>query len=298
MSATRLRRLRTLTTTIGAMPFAPEAVQRAFEAFCVSGQLPGEERFATAVVERVRQATAQEAPRLDYASRVRSFARLIDQIEAGELPPAHEDLRETLFQEAQCGVEFVRVAARAALRQLVAQEADLGAFQRLADMPAPEFGTVGLCLVGLVAGLGNAGDEERAQGLRQRFAALRRQVHQYDAAWFVGLAAAGVLFRSSGTLPEEPVLREAVLANAELLTMLARAHGDEVADALRTAIEAGDVAANQGMFCRLHYTRHRQEEGDGGPPVPKGQALIVWARQCADAWMDNLSRMGLESERP
>ena len=288
----KTKRLQRVTATIEAMPLGPGLLDAAFERFCTTGDLPDHDKLAVAVVGRVLAASAARQPAVNMQMGLDHLARLLDQIEAGELLPQREPLRETLLQEAIHDSDFVRSAARTALRYLVRQGKDVTDACMLDGVDEPRFGTVGLRVIGFPEVLVRPPYKVMARRLMARFAKLRERVDDLDDEWFVALAVADVAFRAAGELPQCALMRDAVAANVALLDLVqrcieggAKPTTDEnagVLDALLLAAQAGDIHASHVLLTRVGAPATNGDITSTprvGPPVPELPVLIEQMRR-------------------
>lgn len=175
---------------IQAVPVTPDAVDAALQRFRNTGELPEHERLAERTIER--------ALRL----------------------PRPRSVREMLFHEAVHAAEPARIAARTALRLLVAAGQDVTSRNLLdEDMELPQSGAVGLHLLGWPEVLARPPYEAQAHRLFDRLEAVRRRVATLDERWFERFASAGAAFFRTGELPRDEFLRDAVLVYGEILAL-------------------------------------------------------------------------------
>lgn len=215
------RRLGKLARAIEARPIPFEVLDAAFRRFRETGELPENLHLARAVVERTLLWT--KPIRADLYEAIRKLKDLADAAQAGEeLPPKPPDLRRLLLLEAVSDHEFVRRIARIVIETIIGMGRDVLDPEFVpTDVPAPEYGTVGLYLLGWPEFIVKAPYEEQAKRLLQRLALLRGCVAKRDERWYEEAAATWVRFVRGGELPGDPLLREYVLVDCELTALTA-----------------------------------------------------------------------------
>jgi hypothetical protein len=222
------KRLRKLSQQIDAMPIAPEVEKAAFERFRETGELPEHQRLARAVTDRALRGGVDQGYSVvvDFKSTVERLLRIANNEEESETEP--QPLRKWLFDEAVYGADFVRCAARGALKILVAAGRDVTDPDFLgADTVLPDYGTVGLHVLGFPERLAKPPYEDQARRLFERFAVLRERTNR-DDAWYEEFSKVSFQFLHKGELPEEELMCEAVLAYTEFMWLLGHflGHGD------------------------------------------------------------------------
>ena len=150
MRANAMRRLAKIEDAVRTMPLSDALVNDAFEAFRATGELPEHGGLAAAVVYRALNG--------DAAGRLGSLVTYIDElghavrvsVQVCTHPPEPRPVppREILFREAVHGQIDVKMAARRALTELVAAGADVADPTWLMRHPVPEFGSLGMSLLG------------------------------------------------------------------------------------------------------------------------------------------------------
>lgn len=234
MRSTTRRRLDKVADVMGTIPLPEPMVTAAFDAFRQEGELPDDDRLAAAVIDRA----LGRDPRTSY------YDNLIRITVVTHLPEKAPriSMRECLFDEALHGSPFVRRAARAALQLAACRGADVTDERWLAEMPEPEFGSVGLKLLNWPEVLIRAPYEERGAALLSRYRTLRSRIDQDDASWFERMLDAVLAFEDHGTLPSDEFMRDVVLADAEFELLWRHRSGLDVRedleriDALRASV--------------------------------------------------------------
>ena len=233
------KRLQELTRRVEALPIAPEVEDAAFERFCRTGELPESQRLAAVVCKRALRGEKlkQETDPIDFDAFLQQAHQLAKNLE--DLGPDTEPefhtvpLREILFQEAVYGEEVVRLAARGALKLLVAAGRDVTDLEFIdGHMERPEFGSVGLHVLGFPEAVLKPPYEDQGQRLLNRFARLRERIDYDDKQWFEDFEIAANRFLRNGELPQDKLMRDAVLANGEWLWFLAHYVGQGDAEVL------------------------------------------------------------------
>jgi len=222
------KRMATVAQRLAALPIDPSTVDTAFETFRETGELPEHRRLADAVVQRILRPN-----RVESVQGRRAFMEAVEElsraVEASMSRPKEPPVRQQLLHEAVYGDGVVRVAARIAAKALVLSGIDLADPNLVEpDMELPDYGSVGLHLLGFPECLAKPPYEEQAHRLFDRFASLRERIDRDDPVWFEDLAAAQGRFLREGELPDDELMREAVLANGEFVGLLAHTcgHGD------------------------------------------------------------------------
>ena len=181
MSKARKMRLVAVSRQIDAMPLAPEVVSMAFDKFRETGELPEVQRLAAEVVKRAESGDVdgRYGFNASWAESIRILRDAVDNPDA--LKPQPEPLRKQLFREAVYGEGVVRMAGREAIRFLVAAGQDVTDRDFIdPSVEMPEFGSVGLYLLGFPERFVKPPFEEQAQRLFERFAVLRDRLKGFD----------------------------------------------------------------------------------------------------------------------
>ncbi|HEX5050412.1 MAG TPA: hypothetical protein VFZ65_01440 [Planctomycetota bacterium] len=133
------------------------------------------------------------------------------------------------------------------------------------DIQRPDYGSMGLHLAGFPECLAKAPYEEQAHRLFARCAELRRRIQPRDDRWYAALAAAGARFLNEGELPDDELLREAVLANGELFALARNFGGDGDAEVL-AAFDAAAASTGEQRDDALRRLQelHRRDAACGG----------------------------------
>lgn len=216
-------RLDKVTRRVEAMPVPTHVVNAAVERLRDFGELPENGRLAAAVVHRVLIGEMPQEYVGDKAATIRHLVRITVVTE-----PTATPLREVLFDEAVHGPDFVRRFARTALKLAAFRGEDVTAPGFLANVQPPEFGTLGMHLVGFPYRFVRPPYERQAERLWDRYAELRRRIDQADDGWMDRFAQAVMTFRSRFELPDDDLLRVAVLADLELQAVLNHGAGRDV----------------------------------------------------------------------
>lgn len=220
------KRVQQVERHFAAAPIPPKIVKAALEHFRATGELPDEIPLAWLVVRRAKagyDCIYGPGDRFDFAASIRA---------AIETKPRVEDpLMDSLYVEAILGDGMRREAARLTLRAFAS--AGLDPSEPLLagkDMDIPDWGGVGIHFLGLTERLVKAPYEAQAERLFAHYEVLRDRVPQGDHAWFDRLGVAVGDLHERGELPDDELVRDAVLADAELRTLFRHAAGEDVAD--------------------------------------------------------------------
>jgi len=205
------RRLDSLERSLKGVRPTPQVVEAATKRFEEKGELPDDGLLAAEVVENIlRRRTPQ--------------------------------FRKQIFREAAHELEVVREPARLVLRLLVSAGMDVNDPQCIPyDMPDPEFGTLGLHLLGWPECVAQPPYEAQAKRLFDQLKVIRGRVRTSSEEWFEKLGKALGEFLRQGLLPDEALLREVVLAEGEMFALMANYGGEgdaEVLDAFDAAAKA------------------------------------------------------------
>ena len=216
-----VNRLQRVSSQIAAIPVNSELEQRALDLFRESGELSEHQRLAEAVINRVLHPELEVRGSVVVVNQaIRASNRTVANGKGDDEPPVIPP-RDLLFREALDECEFVRVGARHAIKAVVSMGGDVTDPQFILEgVPIPDFGTVGWHLLGFPECLVEPPNEQRACHVLDRLDALRQRIDQDDSQWFEGVAEACDRFRQRGELPEDGLMREAVLVIAEFVDLL------------------------------------------------------------------------------
>jgi hypothetical protein len=242
MRARTERRLAKIEAAVRDVLLPDALVKLAFDTFHSSGKLPEHDALATAVVERALFGDDPED--FGFGSRFAGHEQSATWVRAPVRETAADCVppREILFREAIFGDVSVLDIARKALAALVADGADVTEPAWLQDQLVPAFGTLGLSLLGWSQTLAIPPYEDQARRLLDRVGDLQRRLEQEPESGLGTVRSATETFYEAGGLPDDP-LRDAVLANAEMRTLMRHAAGEDVASELAAF---GGVAMAQG----------------------------------------------------
>ncbi len=212
----RDKRLRKLTRTVRARPVKPDVMRAAYEKFREIGELPEDQRIAGEIVHLVRSGLDAEtafACQGDEKTLIRAYVCA---------PPRPKDeAMDGLLNEAAWGTETIQWAARHMLKALASMGLDVTRpLFAGRDMKLPDYGSVGLHLLGMPECLAQPPYEEQAHRLFDRYAELRKRINRDDKRWFEACSEAVGMFRTYGELPDDELLQDAVLADGEFLLLL------------------------------------------------------------------------------
>lgn len=233
MNRTQRKRLQNMAQRIGAIPIPPEVEDDAYQHFKETGELPEVEKLAMACIDRA----------LNYGHPLRNGVRTLDIREThrvldrlGQQPerePGWHPPRKLLFFEAVHGWEAVRVAARSVIEMLVAIEQDVEDPDFVdEDMELPDWGSVGMHLLGFPECLVRPPYKRQADRLFRRMHDLRQRVDQDDREWMDAYGEAAIRFLHEGELPGDELMVEAALANGEFMGLVAHYLGVHNAEAM------------------------------------------------------------------
>lgn len=248
MNSTRKKRLQKLSVQIDSLPVPRAMVDEAFETFRSTGHLPDQDRLAAAVVRRTRTGSDVIQGTLK-GSELAFDLRVVSELST--IPPG--DFMAALYREALSTTQAVRIAARAVLELMASLGLDVTQpdfAKHGIEVQMPEFGSVGLHLLGFPEHLAVPPYEEQARRLFERFGVLRARTRQCNQRWVATLADAVGRFRQTGELPEDELVRDVVLADAELLCLIQNWMGRDVVDAMAALTAAQADPAREGAVAR------------------------------------------------
>ena len=240
--ATNKKRLAKAHDLLATCPIPDELVEEAFLAFRMEGELPADERFAAAVCAKAGYQNVPSDPN-DIASAitlilVRAAERRETQAEAGPT------VREALFDEAIYGPDVVRRWARLALRVLVCRGGDVTQHDFGSEHGLPEFGTVGMHVLGYPRKLAKAPYVEQGRRLFDRYDNIRRRMDYSADEDFEPMEDAFLAFVQRGDLPADGLMRDYVLTEYEIEMLREHRGGRDVAEVLalldRVAMATGE----------------------------------------------------------
>lgn len=246
-----LLRLQTVARSVDARPIREDLVDAAFLRFRAAGELPEQTRLAEQVVGRALAAKA--APKRSYDEQIAHMLAMIEAFHRGELLEPPNRARECLYREAVFGEGVVRDAARIVLRWGAEAGFDVTDEAFLADEDLPEFGSLGLHLMGFPKRLLKAPFEVQGRRLLARLKKVGRRRQRDDATWWNQIQDPLAQFLRGGELPADASLREIVLVAAELETLVRHAAGHDVHE-LMLAFDAAarcPVPERQPALARL-----------------------------------------------
>ncbi len=208
------RRLHQVVDRLRSVPVHPQAIEKSVQHFRETGELPEDERLAGTIVRRL----LSNIPSVSEDGTPLSLAAMIH---AGlDRPPRPRDeVMDSLYFEAAHGPGLVRAAARLVLQNCASIGWDVTKpcfVERGIELDLPEYGSVGMAVIGLPERLAKPPYEAQAQHLFQRLDQLRSSRPDPDESCRAALSRAIDAFLAQGDLPEDPWLREAVLCNSEL----------------------------------------------------------------------------------
>jgi hypothetical protein len=229
MKKVQTRRLNTVATALAACPLRDAVVQRAFEYFRKTGELPEQQRIADAVCRRALGGDYEKSPIGDpTANNIESFIHItIHRHEPkDEGPPT---VRENVFDEAVFCDGIIQRGARVFLTREVRRGADPADPQFLADNEFPDHPGVGLHLLGYTEWLAKPPYVAQARRLFARYDEIRVRINRFeDDPWFETCTDAILRFLDTGDLPDDELLRDTVLADAEFAALQEHATGRDV----------------------------------------------------------------------
>ncbi len=219
------RRLACVASTIRNRPIPTDEITAAFETFRTTGVLPTDQRVAQCVAHRVQHAIdsgVEPTPEI--------YKQIVRQAMNGTAPRP-DRYRDTLIREAIWGRDEVRGVARAILRYLASNGVDLTQ-PVFADRTVPEFGTVGMELLGMPQRLVAQPYEEQAATLLHRLDELRHRIPN-NRNWVARLRVAIDRFWDEDELPDDDLMLECAIVVGELGALQHHLAGQDVAVLMR-----------------------------------------------------------------
>ena len=222
-------------------PIPQWVIDEAFEMFRWEGELPEDERLAALVCAK--------AGYRDTPTTIEGLAAAVSRIlvraaERDETGAETELVRDALFDEALYGPDRVKWWARKALRVLVCRGGDVTDPEFANEHGLPEFGTVGMHVLGYPRRLAKAPYEEQGRRLFDRYDEIRRRMDRSPDDDFEPLAEAFLAFEERGELPAAGLLRDYVLAEVEIEMLREHRAGRDVAEVMalldRVAMATGE----------------------------------------------------------
>jgi len=233
----RTRRVKRVQSALDVMPLRQDALKEAYEDFKMFGELPDHERLAQAVVD---SAIAGELLPIKPPPDEADLIRLIQaqHREKQNAPPKERTLREYLLDHAGYAPPGLREPARLACCVLSAKGGDLTDPKFLANEPLPPHNGIGWHLLGYPQRLAKPPYVKQAQRLFARFDELRQRTPQDEDPWFDECIDVAVRFRMTGELPEEELMRDAVLADLEMECLVRHKRGHDVGELMAALDQA------------------------------------------------------------
>lgn len=228
MTRARDNRIDKLRRKVLAAPVLPHVMKEAYEWFTGFGELPDEDHIAEAVVQRALRGGE-------------------DRFLEDEHQPGPCSVRDPLFEEAVFDPEPFREVARAAIALEVARGGDVESRGFAAHYGTPVFGKVSMHVLGYPRRWVKPPYEYQGHRLLARYDVLRARINQTNPNWAEPIANAVVTFRATGVLPRDELIRDLVLAEAEL-------------DALRANYKGKDVAEAMALFDRASRSEGQERE--------------------------------------
>lgn len=256
MTKINIKRINALAQRIHAIPIPTTVVREALEMFRTIGELPEEPRLACAVVDRAKRGVLA-----DLYEQEPDWGVLIPaSMEAPQRPD--DPLMDELYNEAVLGKGIVRESARHVLRSFAKVGLDPTQPQFAGkDMEIPDFGGVGIHLVGIPARLVRSPYKAQAKRLFARADRLRAAIPQGNQRWSEQLEDATRQFQCGGEWPDDPLLMESVLVLGEFSALMRHAGGEDV----RELMVAFNVAATKKGEERRAAIGRLQELAGGDP---------------------------------
>lgn len=224
------RRVEKVKHQFATRPIPQQVVDEAFEEFRYEGELPDDQRLAELVCGRAGYRNVPTDPDGVEAAILRVVARVVERRETGAEPLPL--VRDALFDEARYGPDPVKRWARNALRVLVCRGGDVTDPMLANEHGLPEFGTVGMHVLGYPRRLAKAPFEEQGRRLFDRYDEIRRRMNYSADEDFGPMAEAFQAFEERGELPADELMRDYVLAEYEIEMLREHRAGRDVAEVM------------------------------------------------------------------
>lgn len=228
---THNKRLQRLEQTIRSLPIDADVAEEAIATFRETGELPDDVRLGYAVVKWAQTGPPQtwDDALLEQQASIRAFVE--------RKPQPEDEVMNALYEEAIFAEGMVRAAARHALRELARAGSDPSKplFAGM-DVEVPEYGGMGLHILGMPRILAKPPYMRQAVRLFRRAAKLRDQA-PHDRRWRERLDAAIHRFQHDGERPDDDLVLDMVLVCGELHTLAEHACGADVGE-LMAAFDA------------------------------------------------------------
>ncbi|MFY9344093.1 MAG: hypothetical protein WAT39_16505 [Planctomycetota bacterium] len=227
-------RLDHLRRTLAKTPVLPHIVGEAYEWFWMFGELPDDEHVAEAVVQR--------------ALRGGQITYTVD-----DRDPHPYSVRDRLFQEALYEPHPHRDIARWAIAVEVAWGGNVQSPGFAARHGMPMHGSVAMHMLGYPRKWVRPPYEEQANRLFARGDDIRARLNHDNAEWFGRFAEKIEAFKTKGTLPDDDIEVEALLAFVELDAIIAHKKGRDVAEVMKLydEIARSDDEQREAALARL-----------------------------------------------
>ncbi len=232
------KRLDHVELVIGSQPVPPHRSRPAFDHFKQTGELPEDDRVARVVVQRAKDGreSATDIRKVDWAAEI--MARV------NEPPRPADPIMNGLYNEAVNAPPFVREAARLMLKALASAGFDVTEPQFLNGcIKPPEYGSVGLHLMGVPERLVRPPYRRQATRLLKRIDLLRPRLPHENPKWFEQLGQALDAFQLDGERPHDDLMLQAVLAVGEINTLMRHLCKEDVGDAMAAFDEVARAKA-------------------------------------------------------
>ncbi|MEO6594181.1 MAG: hypothetical protein ABIP94_05460 [Planctomycetota bacterium] len=241
MAARNTQRLRKVEHAVARLPIRKDVLVQAYTNFREAGQMPKEQRVSAEVVRCVKNGRDPREQPLCYSDIP---GLVVSYLHAPERPK--DEVLDLLLDEAVWAPEPLRSLARDLLEEFVDMGADVTKpFLAERGIQVPDYGSAALHLVGFPHVFVMAPYEEQAERLFARYAELRERINQDDDRWFDEAQQAIEIFQVNGDLPRDELLRDAVLADAELCALVRHARGEDVSELMAAFDAAANAKADQ-----------------------------------------------------
>ena len=225
---THERRLLKIEQRILSLPIAHQVVTKAFTVFQKTGELPEDQRVAYAVVQRAKMG----ARMADLYASTTDWGTLIEaKLEEPKRPA--DEVMDSLLNEAVSAPEPWRAVARQMLKALASAGTDVATPAYAVEgikLDLPDYGTVGMYLMGFPDRLAKRPYVKQAKRLFRRIDELRKRIPHDDRRWFDRAGDATQRLQHDGERPDDELVLDAVLALGELDALLRHATGEDVGE--------------------------------------------------------------------
>jgi hypothetical protein len=195
------------------MPVRADLLDEAFSIFCKTGGLPHQDRLAAEVMNKTLERQKESLSEIPLRELTDALRRM------GKIDLYAPSLCRRVFAEALSDCSVTRMAARYLLIWEVRKGGNVTTRGFLEGRSPPEFGPVGVHLLGFWERLAKPPYEAQARRLMARIAATGRSSGASNPTLPQALCRDAQAFLRAGHLPQDPLTLEYVLIHGEMLAL-------------------------------------------------------------------------------